>query len=401
MRIALIGNMNNNFFSILRYLRDLGMDATLFLFKNEQTHFLPKHDTWEINKWESYIVQTDLYNGFTKKNASMLYVSKAKIKKMFEPYDFLIGCGSSPIYIHKAGLKLDLFAPYGSGVEYTVLNKNSIFKILSSGISKLLQENAISKSVLYSLSFESETIKKLKKLKQNILPLGMPMLYNREEPKFSSKYLKDIINILKKSEFVIFSHVSHIWKNIPISWRNSYTQNDVLIISFSKYLKEKKTKKPLLVLLEYGPDVLYSKELIKKLNIEEYVLWLELMPRKEIMVLLDYVDIGVGKLGGLSIWGGVGWEFLSKGVPFFWNLEVLSKEYTELTSNPMPKIFTDTSELDIVNHLLNFEKSQDEYKKIGTELKDWFEKYGGIGLAKIWKDIILKIYQEKQINESN
>ena len=400
MKIALIGNMNNNFFSMLRYFHDLEMDATLFLFKNEQAHFFPENDTWEMSKWEKHIIQTDLYNGFTKKNASLLYVSKSKVKKMFEPYDFLIGCGSSPIYIHRAGLKLDLFVPYASGVEYSFLNKNSISKMLGSGISKLLQVRAISKSVLYSVSFEKETINKLKKLKQDILPLGMPMLYNNEKPISHSKYLNDIIDILNKHKLVVFSHVSHIWKNIPKEWRNSYTRNDVLIISFSKYLKHRKTEKPLLVLLEYGPDVIYSKQLIKELNIEEHVLWLKLMSRKEIMVLLNYVDIGAGKLGGLTIWGGVGWEFLSKGVPFFWNLKVTNTEYTELTSNPMPKIFKDTSEFDITNHLLCFEKNPDKYKKIGNDLKIWFEKYGGIGLAKIWRDNILRIYQEKQINET-
>mgnify|MGYP001407938024 FL=1 len=31
MRVALIDNMNNNFFSLTRYFRDLGVDADLFL----------------------------------------------------------------------------------------------------------------------------------------------------------------------------------------------------------------------------------------------------------------------------------------------------------------------------------------------------------------------------------
>ena len=33
MKVALIGNMNNNNFSIMRYFRDLGIDAHLILFK--------------------------------------------------------------------------------------------------------------------------------------------------------------------------------------------------------------------------------------------------------------------------------------------------------------------------------------------------------------------------------
>ena len=120
------------------------------------------------------------------------------------------------------------------------------------------------------------------------------------------------------------------------------------------------------------------------------------MPRKDIMILLKYVDIGVGKLGDNYMWGGVGWEFLASGVPFFYNLQFSNEEYSKLTSIPMPNIFKNASELDIVNHLLNFEKSPEKYKKIGKELQIWFNKYGGIGLASIWKDIIIKIYKEKQ-----
>ena len=39
-KIALIGNMNNNFFSIARYLRDRSYQADLFLI-DELDHFLP------------------------------------------------------------------------------------------------------------------------------------------------------------------------------------------------------------------------------------------------------------------------------------------------------------------------------------------------------------------------
>ena len=37
MKIALLGNMNNNNFALLRYFRDLGFDAHLLLFKNDGT----------------------------------------------------------------------------------------------------------------------------------------------------------------------------------------------------------------------------------------------------------------------------------------------------------------------------------------------------------------------------
>ena len=396
MKIALIGNMNNNLFSMMRYFRDLGIDATLFLFKNEQSHFLPEYDSWEINKWKKYIIKTNLTNGFKKTDFSLLYTSKSEIKKIFESYNIIIGCGISPVYINRAGLKLDLFVPYGMNVEYTDIHSSSISKIISSTILKCLQEKAISNSVSYSVSFDKITIKKLNKYGPKVLHMGLPMLYNKENSKYIPKHLNEIIKKFAKHDLIIFSHISHIWKNIPITWRNSYSRNDLLISAFSNYLKKSTLKKPLLVLFDYGPDVLHTKQLIKKYNIQDNILWLNIMPRKDIMILLKYVDIGVGKLGDNYMWGGVGWEFLASGVPFFYNLQFSNEEYSKLTSIPMPNIFKNASELDIINHLLNFEKSPNNYKKIGKELQIWFNKYGGVGLASIWKDIVTKIYMEKQ-----
>ena len=36
MKIAILGNMNNNGFSLLRYLLDLNQDADLLLFKDDE-----------------------------------------------------------------------------------------------------------------------------------------------------------------------------------------------------------------------------------------------------------------------------------------------------------------------------------------------------------------------------
>ena len=55
MKVALVGNMNNNNFALLRYLRDLGVDAHLLLFDNEIGHFVPEHDTWQLAKWQPFI----------------------------------------------------------------------------------------------------------------------------------------------------------------------------------------------------------------------------------------------------------------------------------------------------------------------------------------------------------
>ena len=64
LKIAILGNMNNNGFALLRYFIDLGQDAKLFLYDNdgigELSHFAIENDTWEINKWSKRISRIDL-----------------------------------------------------------------------------------------------------------------------------------------------------------------------------------------------------------------------------------------------------------------------------------------------------------------------------------------------------
>ena len=54
MKIALLGNMNNNHFALLRYLRDVNIDAYLLLYiedgKGANSHFKPENDQKDY-KW--------------------------------------------------------------------------------------------------------------------------------------------------------------------------------------------------------------------------------------------------------------------------------------------------------------------------------------------------------------
>ena len=45
MKIGIIGNMNNSYFSLARYLRDEGYDCELLIFTDEPEHFDPSCDT--------------------------------------------------------------------------------------------------------------------------------------------------------------------------------------------------------------------------------------------------------------------------------------------------------------------------------------------------------------------
>ena len=70
MKIGILGNMNNNGFALLRYLRDLGEDAYLLLFRDDETgfssHFSIKSDTWEYDKWKPFIKDLSAVNSYSQ-----------------------------------------------------------------------------------------------------------------------------------------------------------------------------------------------------------------------------------------------------------------------------------------------------------------------------------------------
>ena len=64
MKIAVLGNMNNNGFALMRYLRDIGQEADLLLFDDDEdnysSHFSLKADTWHLEKWKKYVKKSQL-----------------------------------------------------------------------------------------------------------------------------------------------------------------------------------------------------------------------------------------------------------------------------------------------------------------------------------------------------
>ena len=112
MKIALIGNMNNNFYSFFRYFKDLKFDVELLIFKNEPKIFNLKND--EPNKVNRIKVKQLSWGD----RFDLIKTSKKKIYNDLKKYDVLIGCGLSPAFCYKAGLILDIFVPYGADIYY-------------------------------------------------------------------------------------------------------------------------------------------------------------------------------------------------------------------------------------------------------------------------------------------
>jgi hypothetical protein len=95
IKIGLLGNMNNNNYSLLRYLRDANYDAELLVFNNDPKIFHPKNDSYDSKYFE--YVRYLKWGSYTK----YPFTSKKKIYKGIKNYNFLIGCRVSGSLFNK------------------------------------------------------------------------------------------------------------------------------------------------------------------------------------------------------------------------------------------------------------------------------------------------------------
>lgn len=438
MRVAIIGNMNNNGFSLLRYFRDLGIDAHLLLYANDGegslSHFIPENDTWYIEKWQPYIHQTPIVNSiftglpntyelvkkmvftywfFKKIGPNNKYtMNRSEFIKSLKGYDKYIGSGIAPALFNNIGRRLDIFYPYSTGVEYlgaleltTSLPSKS--KLVQFFIEKARSNQRI--GILHSKDVINaeygQTSKILRDIGCDFIPYTIPMVYLEEmhKPDQYSNKLKEVLDNIGKSPF-FFSATRQYWVNdkefSKTDWKIHSKNNDWLIKSFKKLKNVRPKSEILLVLVEYGKDVNASKDLCIQLGIEEDVIWVPKMARKELMVLTGKSRAVVGEFKEVDemMWGGTGWEALACSKPLIHSYRFSENRFEEIYGIPEPPILKVTNENDTFNHLLIITDNPKNSKKIGYLSRKWFNEYNGVGMAKRWAYLLTNISQEAGVN---
>jgi len=396
MKIALIGNMNNNFFSIMRYLRDLDLDAHLFLYQNEYNHFLPEKDSFHVEKYDAFIHNLSMHSS----GKGLIFAKIKKIKNELQDYDFFIGCGIAPALFLKLNWKLDIFIPYADEIELTAQEtikwKNLIkYPIRRYTVNQQIKAIETNTSQIIASAIQEitkDTIKRLNLSKKHQKKYLL-MLYREEGNRVNNEY----VEMISEHDFIIFSHTRHHWKDLIElhEQKDGGKGLDKLIIGYSHFIKNNPTLNPLLIFFEYGKDVDASKKIISELKIEAYVKWLPLMPRKNILDLIEYADIVVDALAS-EMWGGVGWEGLSCGKILMQNIVQTNEEYRREMGHELPFIMKANKAEDVFKHLEHFIQNRDYYYEKSKNNIEWFNKYAGIGLAKEYKKIIEDLYKEKK-----
>ena len=327
MRIALIGNMNNNFFSLCRYLRDNGYDASLILL-NEYDHFLPECDAFD-DSYKEYTIQP----GWPKRYFFDPQLKK-ELQSTLEPFDYFIGCDYAPAYLNLLGKKLNLYIPYGSDLVYFSFPaklplKIRLYRFLTgkrpvdpaarigkyefdgiNGVDYIVTENAYFVDEILNEHFPN--VKRVN--------ITIPMVYNIfknstvQEHQLSGN--EHVVEFLQKTKGkkIFFSHMRHRW---VVGTTEYLKGNDKIIHAFAEYCKL--YKDTILVLFNYGPDAEASHKLIDELGLTEYVLWMPVMDRKYIMYMLKHADLCIGEIKDSFITYGVALEAIVMQTPLAHN----------------------------------------------------------------------------------
>ena len=435
MKIALIGNMNNNNFALMRYFRDMGADAHLLLYSNDGqatlSHFKPESDTWQIERWLPYIHQMEIVNGeFTivgRKESQLIYlrplaIAKSYIRKFFgqdDPgwqapsadfikrdlsgYDKYIGSGITPAVFNLIGMKLDIFYPYATGIEFYAapefvvkLDSINLATRISSKKIKNYQQLGI-RQAKYRINSElSLTKESFDRIGVDFIKYTTPMVYLESISninKINFKYF-DLVDEIKNIDFTILSASRLFWVKRnnygKDEWHVENKNNQKLIYAFEKFIKLRPHINARLYLFEYGPDVQNTKVLCRKLGIQSSVRWVPKMDRRDIMILLNSVNIASGEFYDVpkAMWGGTGWEALAAGKPLLQGFNFKHGEFESYYGYPEPPMLPIREHEDILVHLLDMADNPAKCKKIGLEALEWFHRYNGIGLAKKWLDLL-------------
>lgn len=378
LKVALLGNMNNNFFALCRYLRDAGYDARLFLLE-EFGHFSPAHDTFDEG-YKQYVIETDWHKHYFFDPAL-----KNKIKDQLSEYNIIIGCDIAPAYMSLIGRKLDIFIPYGGDlVNFTRPIKlevtKEIYRFLTlkrpvnPGMERVRHQvrgikNAgciIAENAYHTDAVINELFSHVKRY-----DFTLPMVYDvfkniTEQQLLQVKQNANTQKFIQATEGkkVFFSHIRHCW----IPGKSQYLKgNDKIIKAFAAYCKQ--YSDTVLVLFEYGVDVEASKQLIGESGISQNVIWMPLMERKYILYMIKHADLCIGEIADSFVTYGVVLESIVMRTPLAHNyLEAGKASGYDMLYNAFNVTTTD----DIKEVMLKVHNSSFDKQAMVTESYNWY-----------------------------
>ena len=404
-RIAVLGNMNNLGFSLMRYFRDLGEDAHLLLYANDGygglSHFVPKADTWHLDRWKPFIHQTGVFNWtqslVVNPRERTWPCSKRFIRDQLSGYDTYLGSGAAPAIFHRVGMHLDGFVPYAAGVEFlgapellNAIRRVWINRLSLRRIQRLQRAGIAATDIVFNAEL-GPTADTLASIDVPVAPLPIPLVYVGEEvsEEWVERRSREIVGD-RTADLRIFCSSRIIFVNkakmSPDLWVNENKNGDYVFRALKLVVERLPGVDVKLFLPEYGQDVPEAKALCEQLGISANVIWLPMLARRDLRCLMRWCHAAVGQFlhtDGI-IWGGTGWEALAEGVPFIQRINFRAGEYEASFGHPLPPIMHADNPEEIAEALLLLRERPDRRREIAAAAREWFRAYNGHALARQW-----------------
>lgn len=376
MKVACIGNMNNNFFSLVRFLRARGVDAELLMLDNELDHFGPQHDAFdETHASYTRRVPWGDVRRYRQTDARAVAASVAQ-------YDALVACGSAPAFLARARRAVDVFAPYGTDVmDYPFLRLVRPRGMVSNWTFRLQQRRAIQDSGALMFDHSNPDMDRIVRrlgYGGRHLPFAIPMVYTPIYNPYTigchqgqSEFANRFRNIRAEHDVVVFSSNRHVWTNpTAYAWDKG---TERLICGFAQFVARRPDARGALVLFEYGSDVGDSRQLVSKLGIDSRVFWFPTMARRDLMLGLSLADFGVGELAHSFMACGTIYESLAMAKPLLGYRDDAAYREQFATLYPMANV---GSAEDVARVLSDYLDRPSHYKAMGEAGRQWFQRYG-------------------------
>lgn len=366
--------MNNNFFALVRLLRDRGVDAELVMLENELEHFGPSCDTFDesFREYTHRVAWGDIRRfGATR---------GGDVAASVAPYDQIVACGAAPGFLAKARRRADVFAPYGTDVtDYPFLRLVRPRHLASNIAFRLAQRRGIraAGTLLYDESNPdmARIVARLGYAGPR-LNAAVPMIYTplydpATLPRHygASPVHERFLEIRAEHDVVVFSSNRHIWTHPDrYNWDKG---TERLLRGFAEFVRTCPDARGALVLFEYGVDVPDSKRLVEELGIGANVFWFPVMPRRDLMVGLSLADFGVGELAHSFVACGTIFESLALAKPL-----IGYRDETDLDASTLYPMVNVRTASEIASALREFMQRPASFRAVGSAGRAWLQRHG-------------------------
>jgi len=350
LKILHIGNLVNNSYKMVKFLRLRGIDADLLLFPDQiGTNNDPAWEDEELkNQYPDWIRIMAPYSRRVRLADSIESIIKRY--RMVRGYDIIHAQCTSPITVQFLG-KPFIAHSLGSDLRELAHQKS---------LQGMLMRRAYRKSavMLYHSPDQIECVKRFKFRHAHFFP----------NPYDTDRYAPQRAELEFQGYDLILFHPTRLDWTYTGSDRSSTKGNDRFIRAFRQFTK--KYPKAMLIMIESGVDVTATKRLLDDLDLTKNVKFFPRYTKSELIRFLNAVDVvvdqfDVGSLGGMAL------EAMSTGKPV---ITYVKEDCASLCYPELPPVLNCHTEDEIYQRLL---EAMDAKRRqgIGEAAREWILKY--------------------------